>query len=84
MGYSPQQIAELAATIQATPCDTVLFGTPVDLRQFLTLHSPAVRVSYDLVEIGQPTLAAIIPLLTKRAGARLSWSLPRCRREGQE
>jgi predicted GTPase len=84
MGYSTHQIAELAATVQAIPCDTVLFGTPVDVRHFLTLHVPAVRVSYDLEEIGEPTLAAMLPLLTKRAGARLSWSLPRCRREGQE
>jgi predicted GTPase len=77
MGYSTHQIAELAATIQATPCDTVLCGTPVDLRRLLTLHVPAVCVSYDLEEIGQPTLAAILPLLTQRAGSRLSWSLPR-------
>jgi predicted GTPase len=66
MGYGAHQMAELEATINATPCDTVLFGTPVDLRRLLTLHVPAVRVSSDIEEIGQPTLAAILPLLAAR------------------
>ena len=70
MGYSAHQIAELEATINATPCDTVIFGTPVDLRHLMTLHVPAVRVSYDIEEIGQPTLAAILPLLAERAHTR--------------
>jgi predicted GTPase len=66
MGYSASQIAELEATINATPCDTVIFGTPVDLRRLLTLHVPAVRVSYDIEESGQPTLEALVPLLAQR------------------
>jgi predicted GTPase len=70
MGYSAHQVAELEATINAIPCDSVLFGTPVDLRHLLTLHVPAVRVSYDIEEIGQPTLAAIFPLLAERAHTR--------------
>jgi predicted GTPase len=70
MGYGAHQIAELEATINATPCDSVLFGTPVDLRHLLTLHVPAVRVSYEIEEIGQPTLAALFPLLTARTRSR--------------
>jgi predicted GTPase len=70
MGYGAHQIAELEATINATPCDSVLFGTPVDLRHLLTLHVPAVRVSYEIEEIGQPTLAALFPLLTERTRTR--------------
>ena len=66
MGYSASQIAELEATINATPCDTVIFGTPVDMRRFLTLHVPAVRVFYDIEEIGEPTLAALVPFLAQR------------------
>jgi predicted GTPase len=61
MGYGTQQIAELEATINATPCDAVVFGTPVDLRRVLTLHHPAVRARYDMQEIGQPTLADVLP-----------------------
>ena len=70
MGYSVRQMVELEATINATPCDAVIFGTPVDLRRLLTLHVPAVRVSSDIEEIGQPTLEAIMPLLTERARTR--------------
>jgi predicted GTPase len=70
MGYGAHQMAELEATINATPCDAVIFGTPVDLRRLLTLHVPAVRVSSDIEEIGQPTLEAIVPLLAERARTR--------------
>ena len=61
MGYSEQQIAELEATINAAPCDAVVFGTPIDLRRLLTLRHPAVRVRYDVEEIGSPTLADALP-----------------------
>jgi predicted GTPase len=61
MGYGAQQIAELEATINAVPCDSVLFGTPMDLRRILTLRHPAVRVRYEVQEIGQPTLADVLP-----------------------
>ena len=70
MGYSASQIAELEATINATPCDTVIFGTPVDMRRFLTLHVPAVRVFYDIEEIGEPTLEALVPCLAQRTRAQ--------------
>jgi predicted GTPase len=72
MGYSAHQLADLEATINAIPCDAVIFGTPVDLRHLLTLHVPAVRVSYDIEETGQPTLATILPLLADRARTLLA------------
>jgi predicted GTPase len=61
MGYSQQQMADLEATINAVPCDTVVFGTPIDLRHVLNLRHPAVRVRYEVEEIGQPTLADVLP-----------------------
>ena len=69
MGYSASQIAELEATINATPCDTVIVGTPVDIRRLLTLDVPAVRVFYDIEEIGEPTLEALVPFLAQRRRA---------------
>ncbi len=56
MGYGPEQIHELEATIRATPADLVLIGTPIDLRRVLKLDKPAQRIRYELQEIGQPTL----------------------------
>jgi predicted GTPase len=60
MGYGPAQIKELEQTIDNTPADLVLIGTPIDLRRVLKLSRPAQRVRYDLQEIGQPTLQDIL------------------------
>lgn len=56
LGYGKEQIHELQETINATPCDVVLIGTPIDLRRVLKLNKPAVRANYELQEIGTPTL----------------------------
>ena len=60
MGYGDAQIKELEQTIDNTPADLVLIGTPIDLRRVLKLSKPAQRVRYELQEIGQPTLADLL------------------------
>ena len=50
MGYGEGQIAELEATIRATPCDLVLIATPIDLGRLLAIDKPVVRVRYALAE----------------------------------
>jgi predicted GTPase len=60
MGYDSNQIQELEQTINAVPCDTVLVGTPIDLRRFLNLNKPSAKASYELKEIGTPTLEEIL------------------------
>jgi predicted GTPase len=60
MGYGDEQIRELEATIRATPCDLVVIGTPVDLRRLVEIDKPAHRVTYDLVERGNPNLADVL------------------------
>jgi len=61
MGYGAEQIAELEATINATPCDMVIAATPIDLRRVLhNIQHPMDRVRYELQEIGRPTLAEIL------------------------
>jgi predicted GTPase len=61
MGYSTQQIEDLEATINATPCDVVIAATPIDLRRVLCdLKHPMERVSYELQEIGRPTLTDVL------------------------
>jgi predicted GTPase len=56
MGYGDAQVADLEATIKATPCDLVLIATPIDLRRLVSFDVPAMRVTYELQEIGEPTL----------------------------
>ncbi len=48
MGYSDQQVAELEATIKATPCDVVLTGTPIALSRLIDVTQPLVRAHYSL------------------------------------
>ncbi len=58
MGYGEQQIRDLQATIDAVDCDAIVIGTPIDLRRLVNFgKKPAVRVSYELQEIGKPDLA---------------------------
>ncbi len=67
MGYGAQQIAELEATINNTPCDLVLVATPIDIRRIASLRHPTDRVRYELQVIGTPTLEELIPLPPKEA-----------------
>jgi predicted GTPase len=60
MGYSRKQIDELEQTINAVECDSVLIGTPVDLRNLLNINKPAARVRYEIQEIGKPNLEDIL------------------------
>jgi predicted GTPase len=60
MGYSDQQIRELETVINQAPVDAVVIGTPIDLRAVADIAHPATRVRYDLVEQGQPDLAAVL------------------------
>jgi predicted GTPase len=56
MGYGPEQTRELEATIARTPADLVLIATPIDLRRIVRIDKPALRVRYELQEIGRPDL----------------------------
>jgi predicted GTPase len=56
MGYSAKQIQDLAETINRTPCDLVLFATPIQLTRVLTLNRPTIRVGYEYRDRGHPTL----------------------------
>ena len=60
MGYGNEQIQDLEETINKTDCDVVIIGTPIDLRRIVNITQPSVRVTYDLEEIGSPTLVDIL------------------------
>jgi predicted GTPase len=71
MGYGKRQIDELEATIAGTPCDVVVTGTPIDLRHILHVDVPVRHASYELHEIGSPTLAELLAPLIERTRAQL-------------
>jgi predicted GTPase len=60
MGYSPQQLADLEATINATPADVVAIGTPIDLARLIRIDKPAVRVRYRVEDAGSPTVDDVV------------------------
>jgi predicted GTPase len=56
MGYGDEQLRDLEATVARTPADLVLIATPIDLRRIMKIDKPALRVGYELQEIGKPDL----------------------------
>lgn len=60
MGYGKTQIQELEQTINNSPAEMVVIGTPIDLRRVMTITKPAVRVAYELEEIGIPQLKGLL------------------------
>jgi predicted GTPase len=60
MGYGRRQMEELRETISRSDADLVLIGTPIDLRRVIKLDKPALRVTYRLQELGEPTIAQLL------------------------
>jgi predicted GTPase len=60
LGYDDSQLADLAATIAAVPCDVVLLGTPIDLGRIIPLPRPLVRVRYEVEEVRPGTLGELL------------------------
>ncbi len=67
VGYGETQIAELEETINSTPCDVVLIGTPIDLRRVIKVNKPTVRVKYELQVIEPVYLKEILDDFLKDA-----------------
>jgi predicted GTPase len=60
MGYGDEQTRELAETINNSNADLVLIATPIDLSGLIEIKKPALRVHYELQEIGEPTLRDVL------------------------
>jgi predicted GTPase len=71
MGYSDEQLHELEKTINGTVCDVVVSGTPVDLARLVTSRHPIRHATYELEEIGEPTLRDVLAALVERASSEL-------------
>lgn len=60
MGYGTKQIKELEQTIEKAPCDSVVLGTPIDIRRIMRMTKPAARVRYEIREVTKPTLEELL------------------------
>jgi predicted GTPase len=65
MGYGDEQIRDLEETINATDCDAVVIGTPIDLGRIVNIAKPHTRVTYDLERVSGPSMEE---LLTEAVG----------------
>jgi predicted GTPase len=67
MGYSELQLRELEETIDASDCDVVVTGTPFDLGRLITVRHPLRHATYELRELGEPTLETLLaPIVALR------------------
>ncbi len=66
MGYSAEQIRDLVATLEATPADAIVSGTPIDLTRVLSVSKPIVRARYELRERVPGRLAAALDRVLKK------------------
>jgi predicted GTPase len=60
MGYGEKQLRDLEATINATDCDAVVVGTPIDLSEIVDIKKPSTRVRYDLGEKAKDELKRLL------------------------
>lgn len=65
LGYYEDQLKDLQESIEATPCDLVLIGSPIDIRRVIEIDKPSMRVSYELEEIGKPDLSSVLDEMLK-------------------
>ena len=72
LGYSPQQLADLQATLQAVDAELVLNGSPIALHRLVQVDRPMHRVRYDLELLpGEADLGTLIDeALTRLASPR--------------
>jgi len=68
MGYSDEQRRDLQETINAADCDVVVAGTPIDLARVVHCRHPLRRATYELRELGTPTLEQVLAPVIAKAG----------------
>lgn len=66
MGYSPQQVKDLEATIAKTPCDVVLIATPIDINRIIKIKQDTVKIGYELQEFGHPDIKMVVEEFAKK------------------
>jgi len=60
MGYGDAQVRELEETINATPADVVVEGTPIKLERIIKINKPIANVTYELEEVEPGTIEELV------------------------
>jgi len=68
LGYYPEQLHDLEATINAVPADLVVSATPFSLERLIKIDKPFVQVAYELSERGEPRLSHVVHQFLRAKG----------------
>lgn len=68
LGYSAAQRRDLGATLDASPADVIIAGTPIDLAHVAHTTKPVVRARYSLDDFSDPSLGHIIDAMLSARG----------------
>jgi predicted GTPase len=68
LGYFPQQLQDLRATLEASEVDAVVCGTPIDLARLLQLDKPVLRARYDYADPAHCGLREIVLAFLRERG----------------
>jgi predicted GTPase len=68
LGYYPEQLRDLEATVNAVPADLVVSATPFSLGSLIKIDRPLVQVAYEMSERGEPRLSDIIRQFLRTKG----------------
>jgi predicted GTPase len=66
MGYGEVQVRELEETINNTPADVVVEGTPIELSRIITINKPIANVKYELEEVEPGTIETMVKAVLNR------------------
>ncbi len=70
LGYDGKQISELRESIDRTPSDVVVIGTPIDLRKVIPIQRPTIRVKYELKVLDETRFKNILDDFAQKSGIR--------------
>jgi predicted GTPase len=68
LGYGPEQLEALRATLEATPAELVVSATPCDLAALIAPSRPVVRARYEFSDLDTPGLGGEIDAFLTRHG----------------
>ncbi|MBK6660986.1 MAG: GTPase [Proteobacteria bacterium] len=68
LGYGARQLAELAATINASDAELVVAATPCDLAALAPITKPVLRVRYDYADLDAPGLRGEVEQFLRERG----------------
>jgi predicted GTPase len=60
VGYLPEQLEALAATITDSEAEIVVNASPVDLGELIAVDQPIVRARYEYADAGRPSLGELV------------------------